>query len=420
MDIRSKDILKTLNCAYEKFNKKICDHSLQVAYLTMEICKNLNLGKNKKDSLILAAYLHDLSASRTNMTDSLDKYESSYINEHCLYGYIFFKFIFPNSDLCKYILYHHTPYNSNYVIDGIDIPTESNIIKIADDISIYNLFNEEVTTNNIIEMLKNNFNEYNPEYLSKFLDNNANEVIRNLLDGSYIEKIWGYFDNIDLKKHGNRRIIKCLAFIVDCKCDITNFHSLSVYNISCMLAKYLNIDKKEKEKEKIEMASLLHDIGKIAIPDEILKKESSLTKDEFNIMKQHIVYTYEILSYLNHEDILNIASNHHEKLNGKGYPRGISELSISERIVAVADIFSALIQKRSYKKQFPKEQVIDILNNCVRLNEIDDYVVNKIIENYDYLELTNNKLLNFYNKKVLSLKYHYEEISSKCNNIYSR
>lgn len=267
-------------------------------------------------------------------------------------------------------------------------------------------------------MLKNNFNEYNPEYLSKFLDNNASEAIRNLLDGSYIEKTWGYFNNMDLKKHGNRRIVKCLAFIVDCKCDITNFHSLSVYNISCMLAKYLNIDKKEKE--KIEMASLLHDIGKIAIPDEILKKESSLTKDEFNIMKQHIVYTYEILSYLNHEDILNIASNHHEKLNGKGYPRGISELSISERIVAVADIFSALIQKRSYKKQFPKEQVIDILNNCVRLNEIDDYVVNKIIENYDYLELTNNKLLNFYNKKVLSLKYHYEEISSKCNNIYSR
>lgn len=415
MGISSKDILKTLNCAYEKLNKKICDHSLQVAYLTMEICKNLNLEKNKRDSFILAAYLHDLSAIRTNMLDSLDKYESSYINEHCLYGYIFFKFIFPNSDLCKYILYHHTPYNSNDVIDGIEIPTESNIIKIADDISVYNLFNKEVSVNNIVEVLKNNSNEYNPEYLFKFLDNNGREAIRNLLDGSYIEKFWGYFDNIDFKKHDNRKIIKCLAFIIDCKCDITNFHSLSVYNISCMLANYLNIDKKEKE--KIKMASLLHDIGKIAIPDEILKKESRLTKDEFNIMKQHVVYTYEILSYLNNEDILNIASNHHEKLNGKGYPRGISELSISERIVAVADIFSALIQKRSYKRELPKEQVIDILNNCVRLNEIDGDVVNKIIENYDYLEMTNNKLLNFYNKKVLALKYDYEVISSKCNNI---
>ena len=406
------NVLKTVNSAYEKFDKDACFHSLQVAYLTLEICKSLDIDENIKNSLVIAAYFHDFSAEKTNMRDSLEIYEKgNAVKEHCILGYLLFKFLLPKSDICKFILYHHNTYDVECLINDIENPLESNIIRLADDISIYNLFNEEASVNDIIDFLNKRSYMYNPDYFHGFLEKNAIESLSNLINGSYKESFWREFDTLDYKVITIEHIIVCLAFIIDCKCDITNFHSLSVSNTSCMIGKYFNLNKNEYYNLKI--GSLLHDIGKIAIPNEILKKEGALTEDEFEIMKKHVVYTYEILSNLKHETILNIASNHHEKLNGKGYSRGLFDLTLSEKIVAVADIFVALIQKRSYKDGFSKDKVIEILNTCVIKGEIDKEVVNKVIENYDYLEKMNNELYLLYNNEISLLYDEYNNILSK-------
>lgn len=406
------NVLKTVNSAYERFDKDACLHSLQVAYLTLKICKNLDIDEDTKNSLVIAAYFHDFSAEKTNMCDSLDKYEKgNAVKEHCILGYLLFKFLLPKSDICKFILYHHNTYDVDYIINDIENPLESNIIKLADDISIYNIFNEQASVNDVIDFLNERSYMYNPNYLNRFLDTNAKMAIENVLNESYKENFWKEVDLLNYKVITIEDIIVCLAFIIDCKCDITNFHSLSVSNTSCMLGKYFNLS--ENEYYNLKIGSLLHDIGKIAIPNEILKKEGPLTKAEFEIMKQHAVYTYEILSNLKHKHILNIASNHHEKLNGKGYPRGLSDLTLSEKIVAVADIFVALIQKRSYKDGFSKDKVIEILSNCANKGEIDGEVVKKVIENYDYLEKMNNQLYSLYNDEITLLYNEYNNLLSK-------
>ena len=406
------NVLKTVNSAYERFDKDACLHSLQVAYLTLKICKNLDIDEDTKNSLVIAAYFHDFSAEKTNMCDSLDKYEKgNAVKEHCILGYLLFKFLLPKSDICKFILYHHNTYDVDYIINDIENPLESNIIKLADDISIYNIFNRQASVNDVIDFLNERSYMYNPNYLNRFLDTNAKMAIENVLNESYKENFWKEVDLLNYKVITIEDIIVCLAFIIDCKCDITNFHSLSVSNTSCMLGKYFNLS--ENEYYNLKIGSLLHDIGKIAIPNEILKKEGPLTKAEFEIMKQHVVYTYEILSNLKHEHILNIASNHHEKLNGKGYPRGLSDLTLSEKIVAVADIFVALIQKRSYKDGFSKDKVIEILSNCANKGEIDGEVVKKVIENYDYLEKMNNQLYSLYNHEITLLYNEYNNLLSK-------
>ena len=406
------NVLKTVNSAYERFDKDACLHSLQVAYLTLKICKNMDMDEDTKNSLVIAAYFHDFSAEKTNMCDSLDKYEKgNAVKEHCILGYLLFKFLLPKSDICKFILYHHNTYDVDYIINNIENPLESNIIKLADDISIYNIFNEQASVNDVIDFLNERSYMYNPNYLNRFLDTNAKMAIENVLNESYKENFWKEVDLLNYKVITIEDIIVCLAFIIDCKCDITNFHSLSVSNTSCMLGKYFNLS--ENEYYNLKIGSLLHDIGKIAIPNEILKKEGPLTKAEFEIMKQHAVYTYEILSNLKHKHILNIASNHHEKLNGKGYPRGLSDLTLSEKIVAVADIFVALIQKRSYKDGFSKDKVIEILSNCANKGEIDREVVKKVIENYDYLEKMNNQLYSLYNHEITLLYNEYNNLLSK-------
>lgn len=124
----------------------------------------------------------------------------------------------------------------------------------------------------------------------------------------------------------------------------------------------------EDEKEILEISSGMHDIGKIGIPDSILFKEGPLETEEFDVMKGHCRMGYEILKnspspYL--QMGANIALHHHEKYNGSGYPNGLrgEEISIETRISSIADVFDALITKRSYKEIWPLDKAYDYILN---------------------------------------------------------
>lgn len=408
MNIKLKALLNTFISAYEKFDKDIVFHCKEVAFLTLAICDALSIDENTKSDLIVSAYLHDIAASKTNFLDTLKKFDTVEYHEHCLYGYIFFDTFIPSNNFGEYILYHHEPYNSKNIVNNIEIPLESNILKIADDISIFKLTNNDVTYEKIREFLNSRKELYNPIYLNTILSNNGNKILEKLLDNSYLESIDNYDNKIFINNLDLIKLVEAIAFILDFKCETTNIHSQTVSLFSVLLAKEFNLN----DILEVQIGSLLHDIGKMGIPDSILKKPGSLTPEEFDIMKKHVEYTYEILSNLKNEKILKIASNHHEKLNGKGYPKGTSNLSLTERLVAVADIFAALIQQRSYKSQYSKEKTIEILLSCANRGEIDSEVVNKIIEKYDYFIDANLKLNEDYNNKLDLLKSKYEVLFS--------
>ena len=395
-----KNIINTFLSAYNLFDKEIVLHCKEVAFITLSICNALSMDETKKKDIMISAYLHDISASKTNLLDTLKKFETVEYHEHCLYGYVFFDTFMPCNNFSKYILYHHEPYNSKNIINNIEIPSESNILKVADDISIFKLICNDVTIEKIREFLISKKDLYNPLYLDILFSKTGDDILTKLLDNSYLEYIDNYGDEIFVPNIDFVKIVEAMAFILDFKCETTNIHSQTVSLFSVLLAKEFELP----DMFEIRIGSLLHDIGKMGIPDSILKKPSSLTNEEFDIMKKHVEYTYEILSNLNNDKILKIASNHHEKLNGQGYPIGISDLSFAERLVAVADIFAALTQKRSYKNSFTKEKIIKILLSCSNNCEIDSCIVNKIIEKYDYFIDMNLKLYETYNNKVALLK----------------
>jgi response regulator RpfG family c-di-GMP phosphodiesterase len=118
----------------------------------------------------------------------------------------------------------------------------------------------------------------------------------------------------------------------------------------------------EREAEMLKQASPMHDIGKVAIPDAILNKPAKFTDEEFKIMQRHSELGYEMLKHSN-RPLLNMAATvayeHHEKYNGKGYPRGIKgeEINIYGRITALADVFDALGSHRCYKSAWEDEKI---------------------------------------------------------------
>ncbi|MCR5626297.1 MAG: HD domain-containing protein [Lachnospiraceae bacterium] len=123
--------------------------------------------------------------------------------------------------------------------------------------------------------------------------------------------------------------------------------------------------------ELLTKAAPMHDIGKIQVPDSILQKPGKLTKEEYDIMKTHAekggVIVSEVLEGIEEKEYIHIAQDvaryHHEKWNGQGYPEGLSErnIPVAARIMAVADVFDALISKRCYKDAFPVEDAFDII-----------------------------------------------------------
>jgi len=150
---------------------------------------------------------------------------------------------------------------------------------------------------------------------------------------------------MDIEKIGTSLLVLALSF----KNKETGEHSKSVQRYSLMIAKELNLSKEEME--IIECASILHDIGKIGIPDSILEKSSSLSDEEYDKIKEHPIYGEEMSEpFL--PKIRKIIRQHHERFDGKGYPDGLKgkEIEIGARILAVADSFDAMVSDRPYRK----------------------------------------------------------------------
>ncbi len=156
----------------------------------------------------------------------------------------------------------------------------------------------------------------------------------------------------------HRKVIKALAKTIDAKDRYTNGHSLRVAEYSREIAKRLG--KSDKEQETVYIAGLLHDVGKIRIPVEVINKAGALSDDEFEQIKIHPVTGYHILKDIfDNPDIKNGAKFHHERYDGTGYPNGLKKENIPEiaRIIGVADSYDAMASNRSYRKYLPQQVI---------------------------------------------------------------
>lgn len=148
--------------------------------------------------------------------------------------------------------------------------------------------------------------------------------------------------------------VRALSIAVDAKHPLTAGHSNRVTEYSMFLGRSIGLSGDELE--LLKYAALLHDIGKIGVPDDVLTKKGRFNDAERLIMNQHSVWTYRILSDINlpkaFEEVPRIASSHHEKLDGTGYPDGLKgkKIHFFSRILAVSDVFDALTSLRDYPK----------------------------------------------------------------------
>ena len=174
--------------------------------------------------------------------------------------------------------------------------------------------------------------------------------------------------------------ILALTAAIDAKDHYTFDHSNNVSKYASQLAAAIGLD--QEHVEMIRQAGLLHDIGKIGIPEAILTKQGRLTEEEHKVMQQHVEGSIAMIRYLPSLDyVIPAAIGHHERWDGKGYPRGIAgeEIPVGARCLCIADAFDAMTTARSYRLPMPVEAALDEIERCLG-TQFDPVLGRKFIE----------------------------------------
>jgi HD-GYP domain-containing protein (c-di-GMP phosphodiesterase class II) len=305
-----------------------------------------------------------------------------------------------NSDtfvnIAESIRYHHDNWEGGNPsgLAGPDIPLNARIIHLADRIEINTkktgpiLHNRKMVQDIILSA---SGTQYDPDLVDIFMDCSLKESF--WLDLTLPDSAGGLNDKMKmgttpLTIFDMLHVAEIFATIIDRMSRFTATHSRSVSGVAVFLAKWNGFS--QNELHMMRMAGLLHDLGKLSIPNAILEKPGPLTYEEQLIVRQHTYYTFMILDQIEHfKTVAQWAAWHHETLDGKGYPFRLDDasLTLGARIMAVADIFVALAENRPYRKKLTKESVTKIMSSMVKANKISGRIVQSLFDNYNEAEL---------------------------------
>lgn len=366
------------------------NHGKRVGYIANQLGQKLGFSQSDIQFAFELGLLHDCGVStdhmHVNLVHNFD-WEDAYI--HCDKGYKLLKDFEPLSKFATPILYHHTAWKELLQKQISDYDScMANLIFLADRIDVMAAAHYEsdilLVRQDIVDSLRKFSGSYfNPEFVQAFIDIQDHESFWITLESRHITSYVWDFEHLsqqqDLTLEQVKQLSLILAYIVDQKSSFTAQHSVRVADVAKFIA--LSYGLSQEQCDKIEIAGLLHDIGKLNIPDDILEKEGPLNNIERATMNRHSYETYEILRRIDGiGDIARWAAFHHEGLNGRGYPfhPEEQELSLEARIIAVADVFQALVQDRPYRKGMKLEQVLAILKENCESGKLDIGVVVRV------------------------------------------
>lgn len=394
-NIHPINLFRALSLALELSNGGLSRHHWRTAMISNRIGEAIGMDEWQRQVLVYAALLHDLgAAARWEEKAKLHHFEVGRdIYEHAEVGYNLLKTSSKLNMLAEPIRHHHDFWDGSSPsgLAGDQIPLISRIINVADRIEILIREKEYILGQRagILNAIRNLSGIYfDPDLIKALNDFSKKESFwLELADPNYAQDFFN-----DINRYGHMRfniddileIAEIFAKIIDHTSSFTGTHSRNVAIVSSFLSKVRGYS--EEESKAMRIAGLLHDLGKLAVPNEILEKTGQLTSQEFSLIKQHTYYTYRILEQIDgFGTIAEWAAYHHETLDGSGYPFRIkeSQLKNGSRIVAVADVFAALTENRPYRKTLPPSKVKSIMCSMVDNKKIDGNLVEDLFTHFD-------------------------------------
>ena len=366
-------------------------HGRRVAVIAAECARRLRWGRERRNLVFDAGLIHDCGVSSTRVRRHLvDELDWEGAHEHCELGRDLLVDFPPLAPLAPIILHHHTHWDR---LGETDLTPEArlhaNLVFLADrvDVNAAPHYADDSLLLHIAE-IRNLIDRHRGVHF-------APELVEAFLAASLAESFWLALDADFLPQEvaamgcdpqertiglGELRALGLIiARIVDAKSHFTTDHSLGVARLATFLAGRVGIAGDHLE--RVEVAALLHDIGKLQIPDEVLESRDRLTPEGRALMKKHSFATWQILRRIGgFEEIARWASEHHESLDGGGYPFRFlaGDLPLESRIIKVADIYQALAQTRPYRGPMAASDILNILRGMQAAQSVDPGVVDVV------------------------------------------
>lgn len=388
--INLRDILLTVSSAMDLIHTSLSNHHQQVAYLSFKLAEQLNYPLSEQKEIFLAALVHDIGALSENERLEIIETEPRFINSHAFNGAKLLDEFKPMQDEANIIRYHHLPWNhgEGLFYEGEKVPISSHVIHVADRFCL-KIKSQQNILSQLLSIFKSIAHDkgtlFEPSMVDALYALSKKEYIWLDLTSDYpVRKLpRGLFDTLILDVDDIIGLSLVFSHIIDFRSKFTARHSAGVAKTAQKLAELVGFSPLECKNMLI--AGYLHDLGKLVIRSEILEKPAKLNADEFNEIRSHTYYTYQLLDKIPQFEIIKEwASYHHEKLNGKGYPFKVdgSRLTLGARIMAVADVFTAITENRPYRKGMDDTSAINILKKMVAEDAIDDYVVSVLLHHF--------------------------------------
>ena len=378
--------LRMLAC----INRETVLHSVRTAYLSYKIASEHPMNEHcTMQNLVLLALFHTIGFFREDIHFNYIPHQNNpdFFSEDkstkskYIFSCYYLDYMTPLHNDAHCLQYFLLPPNQD-IRDFVPQEEYKEIIYLAARISAWwSKHKDEELPKDINEIAPGYFD---PQYVQAFYRANKNNCLMEAIKANtHQDELTQYLSTISYPTEEKRFLEKMIVHLLDFKSTSTMKHSI---NTSCVaLSLGLRLQLNDDDMTTLFTSAFLHDIGKIATPQQILENPGKLSPEEMGIMRHHVNHSKRILTGHVSDEILETVYRHHEKLNGKGYPRKVEgkDLTLLQRILTVADITSALNDSRSYKGEFSKDKTISIIQKMTDKGEIDGTITRFIIEDFD-------------------------------------
>ncbi|HYD94597.1 MAG TPA: HD domain-containing phosphohydrolase [Noviherbaspirillum sp.] len=402
IDVRFFDVILCISRALDLLSPEISDHHLRVAYVAVRIAEEMGFDLAAKQDVVVAGALHDVGAVSSALRMSLQDYSRAGgageggvlddVHRHGYDGYLLLRDFPPFAQAADAVRYHHVEWNFKRGSEfaGAPVPLGSHILHLADRIAVLPRARQNVLEQSDVisrKAMQDKHRRYHPGVAEAFGNVAASEAFWLDLVSPHKEEIirarFGHH-NMVLGLDELYELAKLFARIIDFRSPYTAIHSSMVAARSQHIAQLLGMPPRQTR--LIGIAGFLHDLGKLAVPAEILDKPARLTPAEMFVVKQHPYYTHRILSLVpGLEEVNTYASMHHERLDGGGYPFRHRMIPLGARIIAVADVLTAISEERPYRRGMKRTEALAVLDGFVKDGALDGEIVSLVRVHFEEL-----------------------------------
>lgn len=390
-----QDLVLSLSDALDLVHLIAVEHQLRTAYIALRLTLPANRPLDDQTDLLYAAALHDIGVLSVEDRIDLMKGDVEDLDRHTVLGADLLSRFDPFRNASEIVRRHHTPWTAAGAWEGVPdaVRVSANAVHLAD--TVERMIRREGGVlgqiNRIVsEVRRIQGDQFSPDLVDVFLDVSRVEAF--WLDAvsprvSTIITDMVEWPRVTLKMDGLEQIGRILTRVVDFRSPYTASHSTGVAATADLLARRLFFE--ERECRLLRIAGHLHDLGKVAVPNAILEKAARLSSSEFDVIRGHAYHTYRILSNIGgFEEITQWAAFHHERMNGTGYPfhhKG-EALPLGSRIMAAADVFTALTENRPYREGMNKGEAVTLLKEFASNGSLDPRIVPVLIDEFDPID----------------------------------